>query len=328
MNARTVLVLLDTPATELRSPALEILTLARGLGRVEAVALEAPSLETLAQLGTYGVEHVRQAELALDDPEQRHRPPVVAAALARAVEVAGADVVLLTSSFVTKEVAAHLAHATGAGLVVDAVGVTATDDGHVVGAKTAFAGTWETECEVTTDVAVLTVRANAVVPAPAGTTVETQVAGFPVEPDAAATAVRTRSRAVHPTTGGRPDLAEAATVVAGGRGTDGDFGPVLDLADALGAAVGASRDAVFEGWFDEFVGQTGVSVAPRLYIGAGISGAPHHRGGMQSSQVVVAVNNDPECPLFEISDFAVVGDLADVLPQAAAAIRAHRQDGA
>ncbi len=99
---------------------------------------------------------------------------------------------------------------------------------------------------------------------------------------------------------------------------------MVELADALGAAVGATRDAVYEGWHDQFVGQTGVTVAPRVYIGAGISGAPHHRGGMQASQVIVAVNNDPECPLFEISDFAVVGDLADVLPQAAEVLREHR----
>ncbi|WP_036959344.1 electron transfer flavoprotein subunit alpha/FixB family protein, partial [Promicromonospora kroppenstedtii] len=119
-------------------------------------------------------------------------------------------------------------------------------------------------------------------------------------------------------------LDQAAVVVAGGRGTDGDFGPVEDLADALGAAVGASRDAAFEGWWDSYVGQTGVTIAPRLYIGAGISGAPHHRGGMQASQVIVAVNSDPEAPIFEICDFAVVGQLADVLPQAAAEIRKHK----
>jgi electron transfer flavoprotein alpha subunit len=175
----------------------------------------------------------------------------------------------------------------------------------------------------TTDVAVLTVRANAVVPEPAPGPVSTDVEGLSVDVDAPTVRVVSRTPKEH--TAGRPTLEEAAVVVAGGRGTNGDFGPVTELADALGAAVGATRDAVFEGWFDQYIGQTGVTIAPRLYVAAGISGAPHHRGGMQASQVVVAVNNDPEAPIFEISDFAVVGDLADVLPQAAAAIRAHRE---
>ena len=119
-------------------------------------------------------------------------------------------------------------------------------------------------------------------------------------------------------------------VVAGGRGTMGDFGPVENLADALGAALGATRDCVDEGWIDHDaqIGQTGVTIAPRLYIGAGISGAPHHRGGMQASEIIVAVNSDPETPIFEICDFAVVGDLADVLPQATEAIEAYKKNRA
>ena len=330
---RTVLVLLDTPGTELRSPVLELLTLARGIGRVEAVALEAPSLDVLAQLGTYGVETVRQAELSDDGHgvggDVAHLTPVVAEALAAAANASGADVVLLTSSFPNKEAAARLAFLTGAGLVIDASGVTVADDGEaagrVVADKSVFAGAWDVRSAVSTDLAVLTLRANSVAPEPVAEAVATDVVGFVVTLTPAATAAKVVTRTVHETSGGgRPALGEAAVVVTGGRGTNGDFGPVLELADALGAAVGATRDAVYEGWHDQFVGQTGVTVAPRLYIGAGVSGAPHHRGGMQASQVVVAVNNDPECPLFEISDFAVVGDLADVLPQAAQAIREHR----
>ncbi|BDZ43001.1 electron transfer flavoprotein subunit alpha [Paraoerskovia sediminicola] len=323
MTDRTVLVLIDHAATALRSPALELLTVARTLGEVEAVTLEPASDTTLGQLGAHGVGTLRQVELDGIDADQQFLTPVVAEALGAAVDASGASVVLLTSSFAAKESAARLAFARGAGLVTDATAVTVSDAGRVVASKRPFAGTWDTACEITTDLAVLTVPANSAVAAEAAQPVATAVEAVAVTPTASATRARLVSRTVHPA-GDRPDLAEAAVVVTGGRGTDGDFGPVLDLADALGAAVGASRDAVYEGWFDEFVGQTGVTVSPRLYVGAGISGAPHHRGGMQSSQVIVAVNNDPECPLFEISDFAVVGDLAEVLPQAAAAIRAHR----
>jgi electron transfer flavoprotein alpha subunit len=319
---RTVLVLLD-PATEVRSSALELFTIARSLGRVEAVALEAPTVEVLAQLGAYGVETVHQAELPPScRHDARHQPAVVGAALAAAVRLTDADVVLAPATFSAKEAAALAAHRLGAGLIIDAAGVGETPDGRIVGAKRVFAGSWDTESHVTTDVAVLTVRANAVVPQPAELAVATEVEGFAVEVDAPLPTVV--GRTPKPRTAGRPALEEAAIVVAGGRGTGGDFGPVTELADALGAAVGASRDAVFEGWFDQYIGQTGVTIAPRVYIGAGISGAPHHRGGMQASQVIVAVNNDPEAPIFEICDFAVVGDLAEVLPQAAAKLRAHR----
>ena len=326
---RTVLVLLD-PATEVRSSVLELFTLARSLGRVEAVTLEAPTVEVLAQLGAYGVETVRQAELpqeALDaagGPDARHLPAVVGAALAAAVRRTDADVVLAPATFAAKEAAALAAHALGAGLVIDAASVGTDDDGRLVAGKRVFAGAWDTRCAVTAEVAVLTVRSNAVVPEPAPAAVPTEVEGFAVSLDGAAPLPTVSGRTPKARTEGRPTLEEAAVVVAGGRGTGGDFGPVEELADALGAAVGASRDAVFEGWFDRYVGQTGVTVAPRLYVGAGISGAPHHRGGMQAAQVIVAVNSDPEAPIFEICDFAVVGDLADVLPQAAAAIRAHR----
>ncbi len=319
---RTVLVLLD-PATEVRSSALELFTIARTLGRVEAVTLEAPTVEVLAQLGAYGVETVHQAELAASyQQDERHLPAVVGAALAAAMRLTDADVVLAPATFSAKEATALAAHRLGAGLIIDAAGVTEDSEGRIVGSKRVFAGAWDTVSRVTTDVAVLTVRANAVVPQPADAAVATEVEGFPVELDAPLPTVVSRTAKVR--AAGRPSLEEAAIVVAGGRGTGGDFGPVTELADALGAAVGASRDAVFEGWFDQYIGQTGVTIAPRVYVGAGISGAPHHRGGMQASQVIVAVNSDPEAPIFEICDFAVVGDLADVLPQAAAKIRAHR----
>ncbi|MHA7134671.1 electron transfer flavoprotein subunit alpha/FixB family protein [Oerskovia turbata] len=320
-----VLVLLDSPQTQLRSSALELLTIARSLGRPKAVTLGSPSVTTLAQLGAYGVDTVLQAELPTSlGKDAAHLTAVVSQTLATAVRRAHVDIVLLSATFPNKEAAARLAYALGAGLVIDAAAVR-VEDGKVVGGKRVFAGSWDTSCEVLTEQAVFTVRANSVVPAPAETSVETEVIGFPVDVPAGATVVTVVSREEKPVVeGGRPTLAEAAAVVAGGRGTDGDFGPVEELADVLGAAVGATRDAVYEGWFDTFIGQTGVTIAPRLYIGAGISGAPHHRGGMQASQVIVAVNNDSDCPLFEIADFAVVGDLAEVLPQAAQVLREHK----
>ena len=125
---------------------------------------------------------------------------------------------------------------------------------------------------------------------------------------------------------GRPDLAEARIVVAGGRGVDGNFGPVEDLADALGAAIGASRAATDAGWIghDAQIGQTGKTVSPQLYISAGISGAIQQKAGMQTAKVIVAVNKDAESPVFEIADFGIVGDLFQVLPQATEEIKKRR----
>jgi electron transfer flavoprotein alpha subunit len=142
---------------------------------------------------------------------------------------------------------------------------------------------------------------------------------------AAATAVTVVDRAQRQATG-RPELSEASIVVSGGRGTGGDFGPVEELADALRAAVGASRAAVDSGWYPHAyqVGQTGKTVSPQLYVAAGISGAIQHRAGMQTSKTIVAVNKDAEAPIFGLVDFGVVGDLHKVLPQASAEIRKRR----
>ena len=323
-STSTALVLVDSLAAPLRDADLELVTIARDLGDVAVVSFDAPSAAVLDQLGAHGV--VRVVELAVDG--EPHLTGVAAHALTRVTD--GARVLLARATFAHKEVLARLALLTGAGLIIDAAQVREGESGSIVGAKRVFAGTWDLVCEVRSPLALLTVRPNAVHPSEvlATTTPSVERIAVPAEEaSAAAGGVRLVSRTVHEVDAeAGPALAEAASVVAGGRGTGGDFGPVRDLADALGAAVGSTRDCVDEGWIehDTQIGQTGVTISPRLYVGAGVSGAPHHRGGMQASEVIVAVNSDPECPIFEICDFAVVGDLATVLPQAAAAIRERR----
>ncbi|WP_159619448.1 electron transfer flavoprotein subunit alpha/FixB family protein [Ruania rhizosphaerae] len=304
-----------------REGVLEAVTLARQVGDVVAVAPAPLGSEAVQTLGRYGVTrlvHLETGGVAMD------APAAVGQALADAATQLDATAVLLTSTFGTKEIAAHTAHHLRAGLLVD-VGDLRLHEGHLAGSKRAFGGTWDTSCAVTTDRGVATVRPNAVQAEPVQTPVDVVTGALTVTAQVPA-GLELVSREVHDSDSARPPLAEAAIVVAAGRGTFGDFDPVHELADVLGAAVGTTRDCVDEGWLphDAQVGQTGVTVAPRLYLGAGISGAPHHIGGMSASQTIVAVNIDAEAPLVEMADFAVVGDLASVLTDAAEAIREHR----
>ncbi|MFV0252247.1 MAG: electron transfer flavoprotein subunit alpha/FixB family protein [Beutenbergiaceae bacterium] len=308
--------------SEVRSPVLEAVTIARELADPVVLALAAVSAAELASLADAGVSTVLTADLA----DGRLVPSVAARAVAAAAEHAGADVVLFPSSFFAKEVAAHSAHALHAGLLIDVAWLAREQaTGELVGGKRTFAGTWDSSCAVTAQRAVVTVRPNAVTATSAPVGGEPVVTELSVEAQLPA-GLDLVSRDVHPAVGARPALAEAAVVVAGGRGTEGDFAAVEQLADALGAAVGTTRDCVDEGWqpHDAQIGQTGITIAPRLYIGAGISGAPHHHGGMQASGTIVAVNLDPDAPLVQIADYAVIGDLHQVLADAARAITRHR----
>ncbi|GAA4627071.1 electron transfer flavoprotein subunit alpha/FixB family protein [Cellulomonas oligotrophica] len=328
MTATPVLVLLDHAADgTLRPPVRELLTLARTVadgapvhGVWAGTADVAPALPVLAAQGVAAVHRL----VADADP---HLSSVVADGLGQLLDATGAGLLLLVSSFESKEVAARLAVRTGAGVVTDADGLEVVD-GRLVALKTVLAGTWSTRCAITTPVALVTVKANAVPAADAPAPTEPAVVDVPVQVSATSRRVQLVERTERPASG-RPDLGSAHVVVVGGRGTEGDFSPVEDLADALGGAVGATRVATDEGWIghDAQIGQTGVTVAPRLYVGAGVSGAVHHRGGMQASGTIVAVNADADAPIFEIADYGIVGDLFTVLPQAAAEVRRLRAQG-
>lgn len=229
----------------------------------------------------------------------------------------GTDVIVLPSSHASKEIAGILAHTLGAGLLIDVSAVLPSPEG-LVGAKRELGGTWDVTCRVAGAVIVLAKPARA----EAGAISVTEVAAPAVS--ALGPVVEVLERTEHTDLGA--SLADASIVVAGGRGLEGDLTPVRELAAVLGAAVGATRDIVEEGWIghESMVGQTGTMVAPRLYIGAGISGAPHHRLGMQAAEVIVAINTDADAAIMEIADFAVVGDAAAVLSAAAELIRARQ----
>jgi electron transfer flavoprotein alpha subunit len=294
---------------------LEVMTVARTLGQPVAIWLgERPSEDDVATLSLHGASEVRVVAMGA----QSH----IASAASVALVEAAADlrVLLGVSTFASKEVATRFAAAVGAGMVVDASWVEFVD-GRIETVQAVLTATWLVRSRIEADRAVVLLRPNSAraefAPSPGeGRVVEIPAPGAP----SAETLVSQNAVASE----GAP-LAEADVVVAGGRGTGGDYGLVRELAELLGGAVGASRDATDEGWIahEHMVGQTGATVSPALYVACGISGAVHHRGGMQGSGTIIAINTDPDAPIFEIADFGVVGDIFEVLPQAIAALRAR-----
>ncbi len=185
-----------------------------------------------------------------------------------------------------------------------------------------WAGNVVAEVELGTAVKCFTARPTEF--APAQEQAGGSVLPFAAEVDAAA--LRTRFVSFREVRSERPELNDARVVVAGGRGTKGDFKALEALADLLGGAVGASRAAVDAGWApnDWQVGQTGKVVAPELYVAAGISGAIQHTAGMKGSKVIVAINKDPEAPIFQIADYGLVADLFHAIPELTEKVKAAK----
>ena len=315
-----VLVLVDHTGGTVRKTTSELLTIARRLGEPSAVYVGDGYDDAKATLAAYGAQKVYRAESA-DLVDYLVVPQ--AELLAQLVEKTSPAAVLIASSAEGKEVAARLAVKTGSGLITDAVEVQAGSGGGVETTQSVFAGSYTVTATVTEGTPIVTVKPNSATPEQA----ESQPVEEVVEFSASDVAKAARITATAPREKtGRPELTEAAIVVSGGRGTAGDFSKVEDFADALGAAVGASRAAVDAGWYPHSsqVGQTGKQVSPQLYVACGISGAIQHRAGMQTSKTIVAVNKDEEAPIFELVDFGVVGDLFAVLPQATAAVEAKK----
>ncbi|MCU7731203.1 electron transfer flavoprotein subunit alpha/FixB family protein [Actinoplanes sp. KI2] len=294
---------------------LEMLTIARGLGSVSAVVFGQADAGKLAE---YGAEKVYVASgEEVDSYLVAPKATVVAGLVARVQPAA----VLLASTQEGKEIAGRLAVKLDNGLLTDAVAVDA--DGTAT--QAIFAGSATVKSRVTRGLPIVTIRPNSVTPQPAAAAgaVE-QLTVAVAEADKLAKVVQRVAEAK----GSRPELTEASVVVSGGRGVASadNFKLVEELADLLGGAVGASRAAVDSGFYPhQFqVGQTGKTVSPQLYVALGISGAIQHRAGMQTSKTIVAVNKDPEAPIFELADYGVVGDLFKVVPQAAEEIRKRK----
>jgi electron transfer flavoprotein alpha subunit len=307
--SQEILVLVDHADGAVKKVTLELLTLARSIGTPSAVVIGSGAVAAADKLAEYGAATVYVAgDAALLDAVVAPKVAVLAALVADKAPAA----VLLPSTPEGKEIAGRLAVRTGSGVITDAVGI---EDG-LVAVQSVFGGSTVVRSKVTHGTPLITVRPNATQPEPAPAAAErVEVVAELSDTDTAAKIVDR----VTETKGGRPELTEAARIVSGGRGVGSaeSFSVVESLADALGAAVGASRAATDSGYYPhQFqVGQTGKTVSPQLYLALGISGAIQHRAGMQTSKTIVAVNKDPEAPIFELADYGVVGDLFAVAPQ-------------
>ena len=311
----SVLFLVDHSGGKVTKAAAELATFAKSIGESIAVVFASNPAEIASQLNNISVDKVITATGDWD----KYGPAAIADGLAQIISAKKPNALLITSSAAGKEIAARVAVKTNSGIITDAVGV----DKDLITTQSVFGGSTTVHSAVTTGTPVITLRANSI--EPIATTSAAAVEEFSVSiSDSAKLATITSATAA--VKGGRPELTEASVVVSGGRGTNGDFKPVEALADALGAAVGASRAATDAGWYPHShqVGQTGKTVSPQLYVAAGISGAIQHRAGMQTSKTIVAINKDPEAPILEIADFAVIGDLFNVLPQATEKIKARK----
>jgi electron transfer flavoprotein alpha subunit len=314
-----VLVLVEHAEGALKKISAELITAARKLGEPAAVVVGKPgTAEPLIDgLKAAGAAKIYVAES--DEAESYLITPQVdvLASLAESAAPAG---VLLAASADGKEIAGRLAARLGAGLLVDVVEVREGP----VGVHSIFGGAFTVEAQATGDTAVITVRPGAIEAEPADGAGEVVNVEVPAQAENA-TKITARQPAV---AGDRPELTEATVVVSGGRGVGSaeNFSVVEELADSLGAAVGASRAAVDSGYYPgQFqVGQTGKTVSPQLYIALGISGAIQHRAGMQTSKTIIAVNKDEEAPIFEIADLGIVGDLFKVTPQLTEAVKARK----
>jgi electron transfer flavoprotein alpha subunit len=316
-----VLVLAEHDGGEVKKVTVELITLARRFGDPAVLWIGPGADAGRERLAEFGAARVYvAADEALDD----YVVAPVADLLAQLVAEKAPSLVLVAGTAQGKEIAARLAVKTDSGMLTDAVDLMPGPDGGPVAEQSVFGGSTVVRSRVKRGTPIVAVRPNAISPEASAGEASVEQVSLNGSPSGA----RILSRVVAER-GERPELTEASIVVSGGRGTGSaeGFGIIEQLADALGAAVGASRAVTDAGWYPhQFqVGQTGKTVSPQLYMAIGISGAIQHRAGMQTSKTIVAVNKDPEAPIFELADFGVVGDLFKVVPQLMEEIGKRRQ---
>jgi electron transfer flavoprotein alpha subunit len=320
----TILTFAEQRDGKLRRASLETLSEARRLagplGADVAAVVLGPGGESLAdELAAYGADSVHTFG---DAAFAAYATESYARALAQVVGETKASFVLIPFTAAGKDVAPRLAAKLGAGVASDCVALS-VKDGHIAARRPMYAGKAYATVEWTGGPQIVTLRPNVFA---LGEKDASRKATL-VRSTADATA-RTRITAVRAAAAGKVQLTEAQVIVSGGRGLKGPehFHLVEELAEALGAATGASRAVVDAGWVDHSmqVGQTGKTVSPTLYVACGISGAIQHLAGMSSSKYIVAINKDPDAPIFKVANYGLLGDVFEILPRLTEAAKTHR----
>jgi electron transfer flavoprotein alpha subunit len=287
-------------------------------GDLHVVLLGADLDKASEELRAYGAKvlHVLSSPDLAEYLAEPYSQPLAALVRSLSVTFVGA-----ASTAMGKDLLPRLAARLGAGMASEVLGFDGSAD-RIVFKRPMWAGNFLAEVEIGTPIKVFTLRATEFPIASKGS------APTEVKKEAPQLTGKSKARFVSfaAVQSARPELTEARVVISGGRGTKGNFKPIEALADEMHAAIGASRAAVDAGWVpnDLQVGQTGKVVAPELYIAAGLSGAIQHLAGMKGSKVIVAVNTNPEAPIFQVADYGLVGDLFKVLPELQAAIKAGK----
>jgi len=315
-----IVVLVTAAGGAIDRASLQALSFATGLaagGPVHALLIGEPALA--GELGGWGATEV----LVPDDPALvASSPDAVAAAIDALADELGAAAVVGPGTDDGNAILARAA--TRAALPFAANCIAAVGGSPLVVTRQRWAGSLLEEAAIEADRAMLTVAPNTVAATPAGGTAT--IRSFTPSLDPADLVVRVVDRIPAPSSG--VSLAAARVVVSGGRGAGSaeGFAPIVELADLLGGAVGCSRAVTIAGWrpHTEQVGQTGTKIAPDLYILAGISGATQHMAGCQGAKVLLAINKDGEAPVMSAADYAIIGDLAEVVPAINAEIRRRR----
>lgn len=317
-----ILVFAEQRDNKFKKPAFEAVRTARTIadqlsGEVVALVIGGSVRSIAPTLGAYGAHKVLVAE----DPRlASYASGAYARLIADAAKAQQAEVVFVPATAMGKDLAPRVAVKLDAGFASDctALGV---EGGEIIATRPIYAGKALTQLKITSPSKVFTLRPNVFVAGEPGGTAAV-VEAVPVdlnEKDLACVVKETKQ------TSGKLDVAEADIIVTGGRGLKGpeNFGMIEQLADVLGAAVGASRAVVDAGWrpHDEQVGQTGKTVSPSLYVAVAVSGAIQHLAGMSSSKYIVAINKDKDAPIFGIASYGIVGDAFEVVPALTAEVK-------
>ncbi len=318
-----ILCLAEQKDGKLRRAALETVSEALRLAGPLAASVEAvlvgPGASALAgELGSYGADKVHVFE---DAAFAAYASEAWARAVAQVITATKPSVVLVPFTALGKDLAPRVAAKVGAGLASDCVALS-VEGGRLVGRRPVYAGKAYATVRWAGEPQMATLRPNVFALGQPDPARKAEVVQASCDTGARAKVVSVKGSAQ-----GKVQLTEAQVIVSGGRGLKGPehFHLVEELAEAMGAATGASRAVVDAGWVDHAlqVGQTGKTVSPTLYIACAISGAIQHLAGMSSSKFIVAINKDPEAPMFKVANYGILGDVFEVLPKLTAAAKAH-----